>query len=185
VTSRQLLWAASGFMAITLLASCSSRDNPPLAPTASTPASPAPSSTITAEQAAAEKDALAAYNAYMEYLVKAQTTGAFNHDEMARFVGDPLLGNQIFALSNQQQAKVLLQGRPKWAPKVTKIDLVATPHVVTVSDCLDVTGYTAVKDGKPVPPPSGPTRNAVLMHVKLVNGAWYVYEDVAPKGQTC
>jgi hypothetical protein len=104
---------------------------------------------------------------------------------MVKFVGEPLLGNQIYALSSQQRAHVLLQGRPKWSPTVTKVDVQSIPHVVTITDCLDVTGYTAVKDGKPVPPPSGPTRNAVLMHVKLVNDVWYVFEDVAPKGQTC
>jgi len=86
-------------------------------------AAPRPSSTLSAEQTQAAQQALAAYNAYREYQVKAMTTGKYDSQEMQAFLGDPMLGIAVHALFTQQQAGVVFHGRPTWTPKVVEVDL--------------------------------------------------------------
>ena len=77
-----------------LLAGCTSTSKAPhpLSSSAAPTASASPSPSISAEQAEAETKALAAYNAYREYQVKAMTSGHYDEKVMMGFIGGTELG---------------------------------------------------------------------------------------------
>jgi len=165
-------------------AACSPTDKPQTPPPSS--AGESPISTVSAEQAEAAAGALAAYNQFREYQVKAMTSGKNSRDEMVGFTGEPLLGTSLHALDSQARNGITFAGRPAWSPKASAVDLTKNPPIVTIDDCFDTTGFTPVKNGKPVPAASGtPTRFIVIVKVKKVDGRWYVFEDISPRSRSC
>jgi hypothetical protein len=169
---------------IIVVAACSSNAGPAIPAFSPTPsASPRPS--IAPAVAAASAQALAAYVNFRNYQATAMKSGHVSQTAMAKFVGDPLLATQVYALSQQGASGVKFTGHPTWAPTVTAVDLTSIPPVVKISDCFDTSGFHAVQHGKSVPAGSGPTSFVVKVEVEEVSGVWYVFKDDSPKSQPC
>jgi hypothetical protein len=184
-TTASCRWGVAA-MLLVILAGCTSTSKAPhslsssTAPTAS--ASPSPS--IPAAQAEAETKALVAYNAYREYVDKAQSSGRYDEKVMKGFIGSPELNILIHDLSVQESDGATLRGRTIWSPKVVSVDLTSSPPIVVIHDCLDVSGLSLLIQGKPATMGSGAKRQPVTVKVALVSGKWYVFENDTT-GATC
>ncbi len=170
-----------------VLAGCTSTSKAPhpLSSSAAPTASASPSPSISAEQAEAETKALAAYNAYREYQVKAMTSGHFDRKDMTGFIGDPELSELTHDLRVQESGGVTTTGRPDWSPTVASVNLTSTPPVVVIRDCFDFSGVTLRIDGKPGPTPSGNPRQVLMVQVEQVKAKWYVFQVKTVTGKTC
>ena len=171
-----------------LLAGCTSTSKAPhplsssTAPAVSASASPS----IPADQAEAATKALAAYNAYREYQVKAMTSGHYDEKVMMGFTGGTELGRVGHALHVQESDGLTITGRrPTWSPTVASVDLAAVPPVVVIHDCYDTSGMTLLIHGKPGPTPSGAPRSALIAQVEQVSGKWYVFQVADAPDKTC
>jgi hypothetical protein len=184
-TTVRCRWSVAAMLL--LLAGCTSTSKAPhpLSSSAAQTASASPSPSIPADQAEAETKALAAYNAYREYQVKAMTSGHYEEKVMKGFIGSPELNIMIHALFVQESDGVTFTGRPTWSPTVASVNLTSTPPIVVIHDCFDVSGFTPLVQGKPVTTPSDVKRQDITVQVEQVSGKWYVFQAKTAAGTKC
>ncbi|MFI7025145.1 hypothetical protein ACIBMZ_20755 [Micromonospora sp. NPDC049900] len=164
-----------------LLAGCvpGSGAGPDITPTADARATASPSTNPL--EVSARRDVLAAYNGYLEAYVKASATADYRTTELAKFVGEPLLGQLLNSLHSMSRSGVRNEGRPTWSPSVTELRLDANEAVI--QDCFDSTGWVVV--GGKARPTTQAEKYPVVVKVKRVNGKWFVYESIAQRSSTC
>jgi hypothetical protein len=183
ITTARCRWSAAAVLL--LLGGCTSTSKAPhpLSSSAAPTASASPS--IPADQAEAAAKALAAYNAYREYQVKAMTSGHYDEKVMKGFIGSPELNIMIHALFVQESDGVTFTGRPTWSPTVASVNLTSTPPIVVLHDCFDVSGFTPHVQGKPVTTPSDVKRQDITVQIEQVSGKWYVFQAKTAAGTKC
>jgi type II secretory pathway pseudopilin PulG len=178
--NRRPIFAAVLGLTLSAIGGCSNDPTPE--PSASVSSAGAMvSATANAVEEQARQEVLAAYNGYLEAYVKASATADYNTQELAKFVGEPLLGQLLNNLFNMSRSGVHNDGRPTWSPTVTELRLDSNEAVV--QDCFDSTNWNAV--GGKVQPTTQAKKYPVVVKVKRVNGKWYVYESAAQRGSTC
>ena len=181
IMRRSMLATALGLTLGLLGAACGSK--PKAEPTA--PANPTTAASATATTSQAEEQArreiLATYNGYLEAYIKASATADYRTQELAQFVGEPLLGQLLNNLQNMSRSNVHNEGRPTWNPTVTELRLDAGQAVI--QDCFDSTNWNAV--GGKAQPTTQAKKYPVVVKAKRVNGKWYVYESTAQRSATC
>ena len=129
----------------------------------------------------AQQDVIAVYDGYLEAYVKASATADYRTKELAKFVGEPLLGQLLNNLQNMSRSGVHNEGRPTWNPTVTELRLDAGEAVI--QDCFDSTDWNTV--GGQAPPTIQAKRYPVVVKVKRVGEKWYVYESTASRSSAC
>lgn len=163
------------------LAGCSgSSSSGPDATPSAVPSAAMPSPVDSAEEQT-RQDVIAVYDGYLEAYVKASATADYRTKELAKFVGEPLLGQLLNNLQNMSRSGVHNEGRPTWSPTVTELQLDAGEAVI--QDCFDSTNWNAV--GGEAPPTTQAKRYPVVVKVKRVSEKWYVYESTARRSSTC
>lgn len=146
-----------------------------------------PTSTLTPEQEAAEQ-ALAAYNGFHEAYVSAAAIPEFMYPDLALFAADPLLAEARYALYTMGLRGVVYTGRPVHDPRVTAVNLEATPPTVDIEDCLDSTGWHVVRqsDGSDASAPGQAERYLVTSQVVAdASGRWFVRQSTPQRDQAC
>lgn len=163
-----------------VLAGCSkdpaSEPSAPVSPTGA-----AASATANLAEERARQEVLAAYNGYLEVYIKASATADYNTQELAKFAGEPLLGQLLNNLFNMSRSGVHNEGRPTWSATVTELRLDSNEAVI--QDCFDSTNWNAV--GGKAQPTTQAKKYPVLVKAKRVKEKWYVYESTAQRGSTC
>jgi hypothetical protein len=179
-----LFAAIATVMALAVSAGCSEDrnwlDDPALAPPSASPADPAD------EQIRVE--VLKVYDLYREAEVKAQLTADFRNPDLAKYSGDPLLGEIRQELLQKQMAGVVAKGRPVWSPKVIKIDKRERPYVAHIEDCYDATNWDVIdtKTGKSVAVEGQPRK--FLMLGEAVQGSgdrWVIRRVTEQRERSC
>lgn len=141
-------------------------------------ASPSPSET-SANTALA---ALAAYNAMWEDIIAVAQTSDFTNPRLATHMTGGVLAHWTELVATNQSRGWVGRGRQIWNAHVTS----ASPTAVTVSDCLDDSGWVNyLKDGQRAPDsPDG--RHASAAEITLQpDGSWRVSEQIIGKLGSC
>lgn len=168
------------------LAACGGSKTPQTAvPTAS------PSS-VSAE-ADAKVKVLAAYNGFIQTYVKNSRSADYQDPDLRKYVGDPLLGDVIYDLSQLNQGGLVRKGDLGSAPTVASVDLASAVKTAKVEDCLDSSSWETVDKatGKSVevPNPSYPNqskRTRVVVDAALYDdGRWLITKSTAQPGVAC
>jgi hypothetical protein len=161
----------------------------PKAGASSPPASLSPSSTIDAAQADANRKVLAAYNGYINAQVAAAAIPDPDSKDLRKYAGDPLLAQMRYDLNLLKTNGLVRQGAPKVAPKVTELQLGATPPVATVEDCYDVSDQHVVNKatGKSADAPGQSKRYIVTSQAKFFGGqdGWLIVQSDADRSRQC
>ncbi|MFK3984471.1 hypothetical protein ACI2K4_29370 [Micromonospora sp. NPDC050397] len=152
---------------------------PDAGPTSAAAATASP--TPDAAEERARNEVLAAYNGYLETYIKASAQADYRTNELATYVGEPLLGQLLNNLYNMSRSGVHNEGRPTWSPTVTELRLDANEAVI--QDCFDSTNWNAV--GGKTQPTAQAKKYPVVLRAKRVNDKWYVHESTAQRSSTC
>lgn len=147
--------------------------NPP--PEVSTPAalpSTSPSPTLNARQQAAA-DAQAAYGAYIRARDEMSQAGSSAAAE-AKVLPFTTASERDYikrAARERREQKIQSEGYTKVTTQVQSLDLKADPPTAQLTVCLDQTGVTATKAGKPLSPPRFIKE---IVDMQMRDGRWVV-----------
>ncbi|MFJ8628514.1 hypothetical protein ACIRD3_37525 [Kitasatospora sp. NPDC093550] len=173
------------------MSACSGKDHEPAAPASpSVPATPSPSAaTSTAGPAGKDTaDVLAAYQAYTEAKITAMTTGQADPDKLLRVATGSAYDGLAGDITRAQQAGILYKGTEVTHPQVTAVNLSDSPHKATLTDCVDVSNWTAVfsASGKNAAATGTPGRLYVDVEaVQAAGGAWLISAYSPDRSRTC
>ncbi|MFY1633677.1 hypothetical protein ACN27F_10390 [Solwaraspora sp. WMMB335] len=173
-------WVCVLGIALGVLAGCTQAE-PGAGPADSASPSATASPTPPSEEDQARREILDTYNGYLEAYIRASATADYRTEELATYVGEPLLGQLLNNLFNMSRSGVRNEGRPVWSPTVTEVRLAADEAVI--QDCFDSTNWNAV--GGKAQPTAQAKRYPVVAKVRRVDDNWYVYESTADRGSTC
>ncbi|MFB7032101.1 MULTISPECIES: hypothetical protein [unclassified Streptomyces] len=183
VTARQTRTTALGALALALaLTGCGGGSGDAKAPpTTAAPAATAPApapATSSADPEAAEKRAvLAAYASMWAEQMKAYAKADAKGTDLGKYTSLDALGQFRVDLARMKQAGTIGTGTLGHEPKVTALDTTGKLPRATIEDCLDLSGWKAVrvKTGEPIPLPSNQPRRyiATATAEKWPNG-WMV-----------
>ncbi|MEU8883902.1 hypothetical protein [Streptomyces hydrogenans] len=159
----------------------------PASPTSSAPARVTPSPDSPKE--AAKKQAVAAYRAYWTELTKAFAVPAFEGTDLKRYAVADALANAEETIANLKANKRTMAGAPVLSsPTVTGGELGKKTPNVSVSACLDVSGWKIVdkKTGKPAPTATNAVSKYVITSfLERWDGSWKVLKYELHADQPC
>ncbi|MFI5753032.1 hypothetical protein ACIBBE_46210 [Streptomyces sp. NPDC051644] len=153
-------------------------------------AAPAPvtSSTAPADPDAAEKAAvLASYSSMWAEQMKAYKVADARHTDLKKFAALNALSKFQLDLAQMKQNGTVGTGELGHKPEVTALDAGGKLPKATIQDCIDLTGWKAVRtSGEPVPLPSNQPRRYVATATaeKWPNG-WMVTDYTPDGARTC
>lgn len=151
---------------------------------------PSPTSTLSPAQADAASKALAAYNGYIATLNSAAQTGTDHEAELRKYIGDPLLADTLYFLSQMRKAGLIQSGEPSYAPRLEEINVDKPFKNVIITDCVDSTNMTLVykASGSPAPvvsPSASPRLKVSVEAVLYDDGRWLIRKSTPVEGATC
>ncbi|GJF30324.1 hypothetical protein KNE206_30240 [Kitasatospora sp. NE20-6] len=139
---------------------------------------------------AAKQQVLATYRglwAAVATIYKSGSMEGANGAELQKFAaGKALAGVRASEVYYQDQGLVL-KGDPVLSPKVTSIDMAATPPTAQITSCVDSTDFIPVdkKTGTPAKLASNEFRHVENSTAVGGNGAWLITELVIQRDQSC
>ena len=184
---RGLAWVALVAAAVTL-AGCGGGH--PQGQASSAPPSPAPSSpSVDPGVAAASERILAAYNGYQLAYQAAGAVPDPQSPELRKYIGDPLLTPVRQDLNLLKANGLMRKGAPKTSPKITELQLGATPPIGTIQDCYDTSDVHVINKatGKSADAPGQATRYVVTSQAKFFGGSngWLIVQSDADRSRPC
>ncbi|MDG4794940.1 hypothetical protein [Micromonospora sp. WMMD1082] len=141
-----------------------------------------------ADEAAAEKAALAAYSGYLTASGTASRRSDPQAPELTRFLADPLLTSVRFNLRQAREHGAVSAGTLRSEdPTVVSMNLDATPPTVEIQDCVDASGYRMVylADDKVVPGTRGSRHLVTATAIRYPDGRWRINAGAAHQDQPC
>jgi hypothetical protein len=153
----------------------------PLAPAASTAASPGP-------QAADKAKVLAVYRAMTEAEAEAYRTGTDKGTGLERYASLDALGQTRLDLVRMKEAGTVVRGEIGHDPEVTSLDLEAKTPTAKLSDCIDLSKYQTYDERakKVIPLPSEqPLRYTATATAERWDGRWMITRVNTQGGGTC
>ncbi|MEU1867845.1 hypothetical protein [Streptomyces gardneri] len=196
VTARHTRTAAPAFAALALvltLAGCGGGDGDAKAPATTAPpttatATPAPATSSADPEATEKKAVLAAYGSMWAEQMKAYGKADAKGTALEKYASLDALGQFRIDLARMKQAGTIGTGKLGHAPTVTMLDMTGKLPKATIEDCLDLSGWKAVrvKTGEPIPLPSNqPRRYIATATAEKWPQGWMVV-TYAPEGaRTC
>jgi hypothetical protein len=176
-----------GLAAITVTVGCSSSGNGDSEP--ATPTKSSPSSTLSAEEAQARKDVIAAYQGMTDEQVKAYAKASLTGNKITQYATGKALRDVKDAVFVNLQNDIVFKGEPKVTAAEDDVDLnlAGTPQRATLSLCFDMNTWEPVnkKTGKSVAPPGQVKRYTVTAHLQHQADRWQVTDETADKESTC
>ncbi|MGW7310751.1 hypothetical protein ACWGI1_34990 [Streptomyces sp. NPDC054835] len=192
VTARHTRPAAAtlALLALTLTA-CATTDNDAKAPP-SAPATTAHTATTApplADPQATEKTAvLTAYSAMWTEQMKAYTKADAKSTALRKYAALNALSKFELDLAQMKQAGTIGTGTLGHTPEVTALDTTGKLPKATIQDCLDLSGWQAirVKTGQPIPLPSAQPRRYITTATAEKWPSGWMVTDYTPHGErTC
>ncbi len=159
---------------------------PPIGGVSATPtAVPSPDPT-----AAATTQILAAYHGYLAaHRAAGAAPDPAKLEEVKKYVGDPLLSKISDNVQLLSKNNLVVQGGPTVDPKLTELQLGATPPIATIEDCYDITTQRVVDKttGANRNPPGQALRYRVTSKAKYFGDqlGWLIVEGQAHRDQPC
>jgi hypothetical protein len=154
---------------------------------ATPPAAPAPAASPDQDGGAASKAALAAYAGYLAASRKASADPYPAHPDLAKYLADPLLTRVRDAVRDLDTHGAIRTGKLISDPRVSTLDLAASPPTVSIQDCIDSTGYKMVyaDSKKPVPGSAGGRYVATATATLYPDGRWLISDGATHRDQPC
>ncbi|MQS16483.1 hypothetical protein F7Q99_30885 [Streptomyces kaniharaensis] len=132
-------------MALAMSACSSKADKVAAAPSVQVPSPTSATATpSTVPTAKATADVLAVYQAYTDAKVAAMTTGHADPDKLLLVATGDAYDNLAGDITRAQQAGIVYKGTEVTHPQVTALNLSDSPQKATLTDCIDVSNWTAV-----------------------------------------
>ncbi|WBB78099.1 hypothetical protein O7606_17825 [Micromonospora sp. WMMD882] len=140
-----------------------------------------------ADEAAAEKAALAAYAGYLAVSRVASERSDPHHPDLAKYLADPLLTRVRLTIREAKEHGAMRTGTLVSDPTVTSVSLDTVPVTVDIQDCLDATKYRLVyaKTRKVVPGSGAGRHLATATATRYPDGRWLINASVAHQDQPC
>ncbi len=194
VSAGRWLIGVAGTAAV--LAACSTVGGPAATNSMTPSTQSSPSATPSPTQSAEDKASAAALEAYTGYWTasNAASRAPGKQDwrpELAKYTADPALAQRLDSLANFAAVPAHFEGEPKRAPRVDSVSLQQPPRV-TISDCLDVSGWKLLSDrpgeeGKNLNDPKQPQRYRFSAQVVLYGDPdrWLVQIVQPEVGKAC
>ncbi|WP_406436518.1 hypothetical protein OHB14_62190 [Streptomyces sp. NBC_01613] len=174
--------------AITLSAGCSSGDGDK-ADTSPTPSSAKPTKTVSADEAQARKDVIAAYRGMTDEQVKAYAKGSLSGSKITDYATGKALRDVKNDVFINMQNGIVSKGEPKVIASESgvQVNLDSTPKKATLRLCFDQNTWTPVdkKTGKSVAPPKQVKRYTINANLENQGDRWRVTDEKADKERTC
>lgn len=183
--------AASALLAlaaITLTAGCSSGGGTK-ADTSPTPSSTKPTKTVSADEAQARKDVIAAYRGMTDEQVKAYAKGSLSGSKITDYATGKALRDVKNDVFINMQNGIVSKGEPKVIASESgvEVNLDSTPKTATLRLCFDQNTWTPIdkKTGKSVAPPKRVKRYTINANLENQGARWRVTDEKADKERTC
>ncbi len=186
--ARQLSRWTAGLVAVATVGTSTACGNAQEAPRPRHPNGTDQPARAAAEEAAAEKAALAAYSGYLAASRTASRRSDPQEPALTRFLADPLLTRVRFSLRQARQNGAVSAGTLRSeGPTVISMDLDATPPTVEIQDCVDASNYRLVylADDKVVPGTRGSRHLATATAARYPDGRWRISAGAAHQDQPC
>jgi hypothetical protein len=187
VIRTRVVAASAAVAALLAAAGCSSsKHTDALPPTSAAPATSASASP--SDPAAADKAAvLDVYSKFWAEQVKAYAQGQVTGTDLNKYAANLALSSARAGVNNDTQAGFVLKGAPKNDAKVDAIDVTASPKKATLTDCLDVSGWTPVdiKTGAAKPVTNKNLKYVVTATALLEGSAWMITEINSDMSRPC
>lgn len=177
--------------ALTVIAACSTEDEPSEKPSTESAspedaasASTSPSETVDPDEAAVLKAYKSAWDAQVDAYAKADSKGTDLH----RHVTLDALGNMEGALRGMRKDGHIVTGQPKINPKVTSVMKGENPPTARITDCVDVGPWKLIDERtkKPVPlPPDRLTKHIEIVELQHWGKNGWMVTEVSPEGRKC
>jgi len=171
---------AAGVLALVVafaIAGCTSEDTPPVA-TPSQTARPTAQASKADPGAAAEQQAVAAYNGYIQTYALASQAADPDDLNLARYVADPLLSQTRRNIRKLKDIGAVQVGAQKASVVRSEVDLSAKPPTITIYSCLDFSEMKVVYKSNQSPIPgfsiSKTKAPAVVTVWQYETGQWLV-----------
>ena len=171
--------------ALLAAAGCTGADEPDgAASTSQTGAAPSPS--VETSQAAARRQAEAAYTGYLQAFAVASQQADPDNQDLARYAADPLLSLPRHNLRALQNKGAVQLGAQRATVLGATVDLDSAQPSVTLQSCLDYSSITLVyrTNQSPVPnsAPQSSRVSAVVTVWRYQNGQWLVNDTKQGSG---
>ncbi|WP_330279132.1 hypothetical protein OHO83_09110 [Streptomyces sp. NBC_00569] len=178
-----------GTAALIAVAGCSTADEGANGGGTTAPSSPAPSKTVSPEEAKARKAVVAAYQGMNDEQVQAYAAGSLKGSRITQFATGNALRDTKDTIFVDMQNDIVFKGKPKLTidPNDVEVDLKADPKRATLRVCFDMNTWEPVnkKTGKSVAPPDQAKRYTLNAKLLSRGGLWLVSDDVADKERKC
>ncbi|WP_280671692.1 MULTISPECIES: hypothetical protein [unclassified Kitasatospora] len=137
--------------------------------------------------AASRAAVLDTYRKYWDEQIKAYAQGSVVGTELEKYSVDQALSGTRADVYNNKTAGIVLTGSPKISPTVTTIELDKSPKQATLSDCLDISGWTPVdtKTGAARPVTNPVLRYTVTATARTVGSDWMISEVDSDMSRPC
>ncbi|WP_281901520.1 hypothetical protein [Phytohabitans aurantiacus] len=161
-----------------VLVACGDDEEPGSLPTSPAPASSTPAPTVEPSLAAAQQQALAAYEGYIQTYALASQAADPDDPNLARYVADPLLGQSRRNIRKLKDIGAVQLGAQKASVVRSEANLSAKPPAVTIFSCLDFSDMKVVYRSNQSPIPGfsiSKTRAPAVVTVwQYETGQWLV-----------
>lgn len=149
---------------------------------------PVPESTVrkpVGEDAEQERAVLKVYDRMLTAEAKAYRTASASGTGVERYATYKALAAIRDGVDNLKDSGAVVTGEVGHDARVTRLDLEAKVPTATLSDCVDLSRYRAVKAGKEVPlPTEQPLRYVMTVSAERWDGRWMITR-IATDGPEC
>ncbi|MCU1493409.1 MAG: hypothetical protein JWO62_1173 [Acidimicrobiaceae bacterium] len=179
MSSRRWRSVAAALLALTA-ASCNGSSTPKAQPT---PSDNASASSTADPNALASDSALAAYRGFRRAQVAAEAVANAHDPALAKYAGDKALAQERANLLQLASAGIVVRGAPVLHPVVDS----ASPQAVTITDCVDTTGWQPVykATGKSAAAPGQPTTVLATALARPYGDGWLIVELTTERSRPC
>ncbi|WP_439681502.1 hypothetical protein [Embleya sp. MST-111070] len=171
------------------LAACSddSSDKKTSAPTTAPPTAPAPPpATTTSPEEKARADALVVYTRGQGLFEQVQRNGRIGDENVTTTLTGRAKGLWTSVGLKYEQQGVRLEGEVTHDPKISAVDLSATPPVATVTDCIDASKAKAIDTKTGETKATSPTpRYPQTVTLVQQDGQWLMSDLVEDRDRSC
>jgi len=174
------------FTALAATAGCSTNDSD-TAQKSPSPTTASPTNTVSAAEAQARKDVIAAYQGMNNEQVKAYAKSSLAGSNITKYATGAALRDTKDTVFVNMQNGIIVKGEPKVTVTEDDVAIDATGTRATLTVCFDLNTWESVdkKTGKSVTPPNQVKRYTTVAHLQEQGSRWLVIDEKADKAKTC
>jgi hypothetical protein len=132
-------------------------------------------------------EVLAVYRRLQEVVNRAYADPEGNYPELAEYAYGRALADIHQTLFYYRERGIRFTGKPSMSPRVTFIDVDASPPTATVTDCFDDSKWIPVdaETGESVAAPGQNHRYRVTSTAQQHDGRWFIVSDTPDRSRIC